>query len=58
MVKNMPAMQDTRVLSLGREDSPGEGSGYPLQHCCLEIPRGGWWAAVHEVAKSRTQLSN
>ena len=38
----------------------GEGSGTPLQSSCLENPMGGgaWWAAVHGVAKSRTQLSN
>ena len=38
----------------------GEGNGNPLQYSCLENPvdRGAWWAAVHEVAKSRTWLSN
>ena len=36
----------------------GEGNGTPLQYSCLENPmdRGAWWAAVHGVAKSRTQL--
>ena len=38
----------------------GEGDGTPLQSSCLENPMdgGAWWAAVHGVAKSRTQLSN
>ena len=38
----------------------GEGNGTPLQYSCLENPMGGgaWWAAVHGVAKSRTQLSD
>ena len=38
----------------------GEGNGTPLQYSCLENPmdRGAWWAAVHEVARSRTQLSD
>ena len=38
----------------------GEGSGTPLQHSCLETPMdgGAWWAAVHGVAKSQTQLSD
>ena len=27
MVKNLPAMRETRVQSLGWEDSPGEGNG-------------------------------
>ena len=30
LVKNLPAMQETRVRSLGREDPPGEGNGKPL----------------------------
>ena len=39
---------------------PGEGNGNPLQYSCLENPmdRGAWWATVHGVMKSRTQLSN
>ena len=38
----------------------GDGNGTPLQYSCLENPmeRGAWWAAVHEVAKSWTRLSN
>ena len=36
------------------------GIGTPLQYSCLENPmdRGAWWAAVHEVAKSQTRLSD
>ena len=42
------------------ERSPGEGNGYSLQYSCLEnsIDRGAWWATVHRITKSRTQLSN
>ena len=38
----------------------GEGNGTPLQYSCLANPMdgGGWWAAVHGVAKSRTRLSD
>ena len=38
----------------------GEGNGKPLQYPCLEnaMDRGAWWAAVHGIAKSQTQLSN
>ena len=38
----------------------GEGNGTPLQYSCLENPRdgGALRSAVHEVAKSRTRLSN
>ena len=40
--------------------SPGEGNGNPLQYSCLENPMdgGAWWATVHRVTKSRTQLSD
>ena len=46
------------ILGLGR--CPGEGNGNPLQYSCLEKPmdREAWWATVHRVAKSWTQLSN
>ena len=38
----------------------GEGDGTPFQYSCLENPmdRGAWWAAVHQVTKSRTRLSD
>jgi len=26
--KNLPAMQESRIQSLGQKDSPGEGNGY------------------------------
>ena len=44
----------------GSGRSPGEGIGYPLQYSCQRIPmdRGAWWATVHGVTKSRTQLSS
>ena len=37
-----------------------KGNGNPLQYSCLENPMNGgaWWAAVHEVARSQTQLGN
>ena len=46
------------IPGLGR--SPGEGNGNPLHYSCLENPMdgGAWWATVHGVAKSRTQLSD
>ena len=44
------------IPGLGR--SPGEGDGNPLQCSCLENSMGGgaWWATVHGVTKSQTQL--
>ena len=46
------------IPGLGR--SPGEGKGNPLQYSCLKNPmdRGAWWATVHVVTKSRTQLGD
>ena len=40
--------------------SPGEGNGNPLQYSCLEnsMDGGAWWATVHGIAKTRTQLSD
>ena len=39
---------------------PGGGHANPLQYSCLGNPmdRGAWRAAVHGVAKSRTQLGD
>ena len=50
-------MRETQVQSLGQQD-PGEGYGNPLQYSHLENPMdgGAWWATVHEVAQSQTQL--
>ena len=52
-VKNLPAMQEMWVQSLGWEDSPGEGNGNPLQCSSPEksMDRGAWRAAVHGVAE-------
>ena len=48
MVKNLPAMQETRVGNLDWEDPPGEGSGSSLQYSCLEnsMDRGAQQAIV------------
>ena len=44
ILKNLSAMQETRVRSLGWEDPFEEGNGYPLQYFCLEnsMDRGAW----------------
>ena len=61
VVKNPPAnageLRDASSIS-GSGRSPGGGNGNPLQYSCLENPmdRGAWWATVHRVTKSRTQL--
>ena len=42
----------------GVADLVREGNGTPLQYSCLgnSMDGGAWWAAVHGVAHSRTQL--
>ena len=59
VVKNPPTMQETWVRSLGQEDPLEKGNGNPLQYSCLGNPmdRGAWWATVHSITKSWTQLS-
>ena len=56
----MQELQETRVQSLGQEDSLGGGNGNPLQHFCLgnSMGRGAWRATVHGVTESWTQLSD
>ena len=53
-LKNLPAMQETQVQPMDREDSPREGNGNPQQYSRLEncMDREPWWAMVHGVAKS------
>ena len=63
LVKNLPAsVGDERdmssIPSLGR--FPPVGNSNSLWYYCLEnsMDRGGWWAVVHEVAKSWKQVSD
>ena len=60
VVKNLPAMQKTQIQSLDQKDPLEKGNGNPLRYYCLGNPidRGAWWATVHGIAKSQTQLSN
>ena len=53
MVKNLPAMQETWVQSLGREDPLEKEMATQLQYSCLENPmdRGAWRATVRGVAE-------
>ena len=61
MLKNTPGnagdIRDTNLIP-GSGRFPGGGHGNPLQYSCLENPmdREAWWAMVHSVAKSQTQL--
>ena len=60
VVMNLPANAGDVGSIPGSGRSPGEGDGNPLQFSCLGNLRdkGAWWATVHKIAKSRTQLSH
>ena len=50
-VKNLPALQDTQVQSLGREDPLEEGMTTHSSILAWRIPmdRGAWRAMVHRA---------
>ena len=54
MIKNLPAMWETLVQSLGWEDPLEKGMGTHSSIFAWRIPmdRGAWQATVHGVAKS------
>ena len=54
------SLADTSCKEQKRGDQFCQQSRHPLQCTCLESPMdgGAWWAAVHEVTKSRTRLSD
>ena len=56
LVKNLPAMQETWVQSLGWEDALEEGMATHSSILAWRIPkdRGAWRAMVHEVTESNT----
>ena len=60
MVKNLPAMQETWVQSLGWEDPLEEDVATYSRVLAWRIPmdRGAWQAIVHGVTKSQTRLSD
>ena len=59
VVKNLPANAGDIGSFPGWGRSPKEENGNSLQYSCLENPmdKGAWWATVHRVTKSQTQLS-
>jgi len=60
MVKNLPAVWETWVRSLGWEDFLEEGMGTHSSILAWRIPMdvGAWRTAVPGVAKSWTELSD
>ena len=55
-MKSLPAIRETRVQSLGQEDTLEKEMANPLQYSSLKNPMdgGAWQATIHEVEKSRT----
>ena len=54
MVKNLPAMQETWVQSLGWEDTLGEEGMATLSSILswrILVDRGAWQATVHRVTR-------
>ena len=60
MIKNLPAMWETSVQSLGQKDPLEKGMATNSNILAWRIPmdRGAWWAAVQGVSKSQTGLSD
>ena len=60
VVKNPPAMQEMQVGSLGQEDALEKEMATHSSYSCLEnsMDGGAWWATVHGITKSQTQLSD
>ena len=59
-VKNLPAVQETQVRSLGREDPLEEEIATHSSILAWRIPmdRGAWRVTVHGVSNSQTLLSD
>ena len=57
MVKNLPAMQETQVRSLGRKDPLDEGMAIHSSILAWRIPteKGAWRATDHGITKSQTE---
>ena len=60
MVKNPSAVWETWVQSLDWEDPLEEGMATHSSIVAWRIPmdRRAWWATVHEVAMSQTQMKD
>ena len=60
VVKNLLVMQETHVWSLGWEDLLEKGMAAQSSILAWRIPmdRRAWWATVHRVAESWTQLND
>ena len=58
LVKDLPAMQEIRVLSLGQENPLEKGMATHSSILAWRIPWAAWQATDHGVSKSWTRLSD
>ena len=60
MVKNLPAVRETSIRSLGRENALEKGMATQLHCSCLENPMdgGAGRATIHWVEKSHSRLGD
>ena len=60
MIKNLPAMQETLVQSLGGGHPMEEGiaTDSSILAWRIRMDRGAWQTTVHGVAKSQTRPSD
>ena len=58
--KNIPANGEDAGSIPGLGKTPAERNGTPLQYSYLgnSMDRGAWWATIHVVANSQTQLND
>ena len=60
VVNNLPAntgdARDVGSIPLSGR-CPGGGNSNPFGYSCLENPHVAWWATVHRLAKSSTQMT-
>ena len=59
-VKNLPAVQETQIWSLGRKDplEKGNATHSSILAWRISVDRGAWWATAHRVTKRQTRPSN
>ena len=59
MAKNLPALWEPWIRSLGQEDPLEEDMATHSRTLAWRIPwRGAWWATVHGVAERHDRVSN
>ena len=57
MVKNLPAMQETHVQSLGREDPLEKGMATHFSSCLENSMDRGSWQAIQSMGSQRVVIN-